>query len=55
MVIMVFLVLLYSILITLASASALCESSHDVRDVICFLAMLIVCVAVVLVFVLKGF
>ena len=51
---MVFLVLLYSILIVLASASALCESSHNVRDVICFLAMLVIGVAAVLVFTVKG-
>ena len=51
---MVFLVLLYSILIVLVGVSALCESSHDVRDVICFFAMLVIGVAVVLVLVVRG-
>ena len=51
---MIFTVLLFSILVALASASALCESSYDVCDVICFLAMLVIGVAVVLVLVVKG-
>ena len=51
---MVFTVLLFSILVALVSASALCESSYDVRDVICFLVMLAVGMAIVLVFVVKG-
>ena len=52
---MIFTILLFSILVALVSASALCESSHDVRDVICFLVMLAVVMAVILVFVVKGF
>ena len=52
---MIFTVLLFSILVALVNAGALCESSHDVRDVICFLVMLVIGVAVVLVLVVKGF
>lgn len=52
---MIFTVLLFSILVALVSASALCESSRDVRDVICFLVMFAVVMAVILVFVVKGF
>ena len=52
---MIFTVLLFSILVALVSASALCEFSHDVRDVICFLVMLVIGVVVVLVLVVKGF
>lgn len=55
MVDMIFTVLLFSILVALVSTSALCESSRDVRDVICFLVMLAVVMAVILVFVVKGF
>ena len=55
MVDMIFTVLLFSILVALVSASALCESSRDVRDVICFLVMFAVVMAVILVFVVKGF
>ena len=52
---MIFTVLLFSILVALVSAGVLCESSHDVRDVICFLVMLVIGVVVVLVLVVKGF
>ena len=55
MVDMIFTVLLFSVLVALVSTSALCESSRDVPDVFCFLVMLVVGVALILVFVVKGF
>ena len=52
---MILIVPLFAILLVLASAIAFREAPRDIRDVFCFLAMLVVCVAVVLVFVLEGF
>lgn len=46
--------ILSALFLTLA-ATVFCGSSRDMRDVICFLAMLAVSVAIVLVFVVKGF
>lgn len=48
-------VILFAILLVAICAVAFCETSRDVSDVLCFLAMLVVSVALVLVFVLKGF
>lgn len=48
-------VILFAILLIAASAEAFCEAPRTVRDVFCFLVMLVVCVAIVLVFVVKGF
>ena len=48
-------VVLFAILLIAVSAEAFCEAPRDMRDVFCFLAMLVVCVALVLVFVVKGF
>lgn len=45
---------LFAVLLVLVSAVAFREAPRDVRDVFCFLVMLIVGVAVVLVFV-EGF
>lgn len=48
-------VILFAILLVAASAEAFCEAPRDMRDVMCFLVMLVVSVAMVLVFVVKGF
>lgn len=48
-------VILFAILLIMVSAVVFCESPRDVRDVFCFLAMLVVAVILVLVFVVKGF
>lgn len=48
-------VILFAILLIAASAEAFCEAPRDMRDAMCFLVMLVVCVAIVLVFVVKGF
>jgi hypothetical protein len=48
-------VILFVILLIMVSAVVFCEAPRDVRDVFCFLAMLVVAVAIVLVFVVKGF
>ena len=48
-------VILFAILLIAASVDAFREAPRDMRDALCFLVMLIVCVAVVLVFVVKGF
>lgn len=48
-------VVLFAILLIALSAEAFCEAPRTVRDVFCFLVMLIVSVAIVLVFVMKGF
>lgn len=48
-------VILFAILLIAVSAEAFCEAQRDVRDMFCFLAMLVVSVVVVLVFVVKGF
>lgn len=48
-------VILFSILFVVTCAVAFREASRDVRDVFCSLAMLVVSVALVLVFIVKGF
>ena len=48
-------VILFAILLIAVSVEAFCEAPRDVGDAICFLVMLAVCVAIVLVFVVKGF
>lgn len=48
-------VTLFAILLIVVSAEAFCEAKRDMRDVFCFLVMLVVSVAMVLVFVVKGF
>lgn len=52
-VMLVILGLLVALLFTVTVVS-LDVMPHDVQDVVCFLVMLIVCVAVVLVFMVKG-
>lgn len=49
------IVILCAILLIASCAAAFPEASRDVGDVCCFLVMLVVCVALVLVFVVKGF
>lgn len=48
-------VILFAILLIMVSAVVFREAPRDVRDVFCFLAMLVVSVILVLVFVVKGF
>ena len=48
-------VILFVILLIMVSSVAFREAPRDVRDVFCFLAMLVVSVVIVLVFVVKGF
>jgi hypothetical protein len=48
-------VILFAILLIMVSAVVFREEPRDVRDVFCFLAMLVVSVILVLVFVVKGF
>lgn len=48
-------VILFSILMVATCAVAFRETSREVGDVICFLAMLAVSVVVVLAFVVEGF
>ena len=48
-------VILFATLLIAAGAEAFREAPRDMRDAMCFLVMLIVCVIVVLVFVVKGF
>lgn len=48
-------VILFAILLIAASVDAFREAPRESRDVICFLVMLVVSVAVVLVFVVEGF
>ena len=48
-------VVLFAVLLIAAGAEAFSEAPRDMRDAMCFLVMLIVCVAIVLVFVVKGF
>lgn len=52
---MVIVVVLFAVLLIAASVEAFSEAPHDMRDAMCFLVMLIVCVAIVLGFVVKGF
>lgn len=46
--------ILFVLFLTMA-ATVFCEAPRDMRDAMCFLVMLVVSVAVVLVFVVKGF
>lgn len=46
---------LFAVLLIAAGAEAFSEAPRDMRDAMCFLVMLIVCVAVVLGFIVKGF
>lgn len=48
-------VILFAILMIAVSAGAFSEAPRGMRDVLCFLAMLVVAVVLVLVFVVKGF
>ena len=48
-------VILFAILMIAVSAEAFSEAPRDMRDILCFLVMLVVSVAIVLVFVVKGF
>ena len=48
-------VVLFAILMVATCAVAFRETSRDTSDVLCFLAMLVVSVILVLVFVVKGF
>ena len=50
----VVVVVLFAVLLIAASAEAFCEAPRDMCDVLCFLAMLAVGVAVVLVFIVRG-
>lgn len=50
---MVVVVVLFAVLLVAASVEAFSEAPRDMCDVLCFLAMLAVGVAVVLVFVVK--
>lgn len=47
--------ILFAILLVATCAVAFRETQRDVRDFFCFLGMLTVSVAIVLVFVVKGF
>ena len=51
----VVVVVLFAVLLIAASAEAFCEAPRDMCDVLCFLAILAVGVAIVLGFVVKGF
>ena len=55
MICMSIVVVLFAILLVSTCAVAFCETQRDVSDVLCFLAMLVVSVILVLVFVVKGF
>lgn len=55
MMILVSIVALCVILLIASCAAACFKAPRDVGDVYCFWAMLVVCVALVLVFVVKGF
>ena len=52
---MVVVVCILSVLFLTVVATVFCELPRDWRDTFCFLVMLVVSVAVVLVFVVKGF
>lgn len=52
---MVIVVVLFAVLLIAVSAEAFSEAPCDMRDAMCFLVMLIVCVAIVLVFVVEDF
>lgn len=48
-------VILFAILLVVTCAMAFRETSRDVSDVLCSLAMLVVSVVFILVFIVKGF
>ena len=52
---MIVAVCILSALFLAMAATVFCELPRTARDVSCFLAMLVVAVAIVLVFVVKGF
>lgn len=52
---MAVVVVLFAVLLIAVSAEAFSEAPRDMRDAMCFLVMLIVCVAIVLVFVVEDF
>ena len=52
---MIVAVCILSVLFVTMAAMVFCELPRDARDVLCFLVMLVVGVAVVLVFGVKGF
>ena len=52
---MAIVVVLFAVLLIAASAEVFCEAPRDMRDVMCFLVMLAVVVAIVLVFVVENF
>lgn len=51
----IIIAILFVILLMAVSAAVFREASQDVRDVFCFLVMLVVGVVFVLVFIVKGF
>lgn len=51
----IIIAILFAILLMAVSAAVFREASRDVRDVFCFLAMLVAGVALVLVLIVKGF
>lgn len=51
---MIVAVCILSVLFATMAATVFCELSRDARDVLCFLVILAVGVAIVLVFVVKG-
>lgn len=55
MISMSIVVVLFAVLLIAASAEVFSEAPRDMRDAMCFMVMLIVCVAIVLVFVVGGF
>lgn len=55
MVDMAIVVVLFAVLLIAVIAEAFSEAPRDMRDAMCFLVMLIVGVAIVLGFVVKGF
>lgn len=52
---MIVSVCILSVLFLIMAATVFCELPRDWRDTFCFLVMLVVSVAMVLVFVVKGF
>lgn len=51
---MAIVVVLFAVLLIAVSVEAFSEAPCDMRDAMCFLVMLAGCVAIVLVFVVKG-
>ena len=52
---MAIVVVLFAVLLIAAGAEVFCEAPRDMRDAMCFLVMLAVVVAIVLVFVVENF